>query len=72
MNLKNEHEEWLKRQNGENEEWNQERADFKSKISQLQGQLQESKNKNKSLEDSFNKKLEDKNLQIASLQGKIE
>jgi hypothetical protein len=72
LNLKNEHEEWLKRQNGENEEWNQERADFKSKISQLQGQLQESKNKNKSLEDSFNKKLEDKNLQIASLQGKIE
>lgn len=72
MNLKNEHEEWLKRQDRENEEWNQERADFKSKISQLQGQLQESKNKNKSLEDSFNKKLEDKNLQIASLQGKIE
>ena len=49
LNLKNDHEEWLKRQDGENEEWNQERADFKNKISQLQGQLQESKNKNKSL-----------------------
>ena len=49
LNLKNNHEEWLKRQDGENEEWNQERADFKNKISQLQGQLQESKNKNKSL-----------------------
>ena len=49
LNLKNDHEEWLKRQDRENQEWNQERADFKNKISQLQGQLQESKNKNKSL-----------------------
>ena len=49
LNLKIDHEEWLKRQDKENEEWNQERADFKNKISQLQGQLQESKNKNKLL-----------------------
>lgn len=70
--VRQDHQRWLEQQDKEAQAWNDERAQFKEKIHQLDLSLQDAKNKNRQQQDDYEAKLSEKNLRIAGLQGQLD
>ena len=71
VKLKDDHQRWIEKQDAENQDWNRERSELKEQVHNLNLKYQENQKKNRHSEDDLTKQLEDKRLEIASLNGTI-